>query len=146
MKTKLSLILAIMAISTILCTSCQDLQPQGTSLSGFTAPYVAHVYTVDELFPNGEALPFLIYPMDGWVIGPGETILFKALLLNADGKTYTDVTNKTECQFNFSYGSGKCVSGDDPSYENCQEITVRAVWNKKWGAATTGRFFDNRER
>ena len=146
MKTKLTLIFAIMAISMTLCAACQDLEPQGATMSGPTTPYVAHVYTVEELFPEGEAEVFLIYPMNGWTVSPGETVLFKALLLNDDGKTYSDVTNNTECQFNFAYGSGKSVTGDDPSYENGQEITIRAIWNKKWGAATTGRFVDNRER
>lgn len=145
MKTKTTLIIAMMAISMVFFTSCQDLQPEGVTLSGPTSAYVEHIFTVDELFPGGDPLPFLIYPMDGWTVSPGETVVFKALLLNQDGKTYSDVTNKTECQFNFSYGSGKCVSGDDPSYQNGQEITVRAIWNKKWGASTTGRFVDNRE-
>lgn len=145
MKTKIFPFIALLATLLALCTACQDLNPQNPMPSGSTTPYVEHIFTVAELFPEGDELPFLLYPRDGWTLSPGQTIVFKALLLNEDGTTYSDVTNKTECKFDFSYGSGKSVYGGDPSLQNGQEITIQAVWNKKWGATTTGKFIDDRE-
>jgi hypothetical protein len=144
MKTRIITILAAIA-AMFLTIACQEIKPEGIILAQGPTPAVEHVYTVAELFPEGDAIPFLIVPRDGWVVSYGEVILFKALLLDEATGIYQDVTNSDKCQFDFSYGSGKSVNGSDPSMYNGREITVRAVWNKTWGASTTGTYQEDPE-
>ena len=138
MKTKLSLIVAIMALSAFFCTSCQNFDEQKTT--GYVSPYVKHVYTAEELFPEGDPLPFLIIPTDGWVVGPEDDIFFTALLLDEETGIYKDVTNSDKCIWDSSYGSGKMVHGGRPGRHNGETITVRCMWNKKLPGSSTGTF------
>lgn len=142
MKTRIITILAAFA-AMFLTIACQEIKPEGIVGPQNPAQATEHIYTAAELFPEGDAITFLILPRDGWVVSYGEVILFKALLLDEETGIYQDVTNSDKCQFDFSYGGGKCVNGSDPSMYPGREITIRAVWSKTWGASTTGTYQEN---
>ena len=89
--------------------------------------------------PEGDVIEFRIVPDDGWVVGPGETIVFAAWLWDAGKGRYVDVTGDTHCKFDMSH-FGKCVNGDDPSLANGQQITISAIYNGVKYASSTGTF------
>ncbi len=144
MKTKLFFIIAIVALITISCG--ESFTPERSGSNGGQKPAPEHVFTAQELFPEGDALPFIIYPMDGWVIEPGQTLIFKALLLDEATGIYKEVTYKQECNFGYSWHGGNLVNSDDPSLLNGQEIVIQAIYDKKYGAASHGRYINNYEQ
>ncbi len=143
MKTKIFFIIAIAALLTISCN--ESFTPERNGSAGGQKSVPEHVFTAQELFPNGDAIPFVIYPMDGWVVEPGQTILFKALLLDEETGIYKDVTHKQECNFGYSWHGGNLVNSDDPSLINGQEIVMYATYDKRFCATSLGHYIDNRE-
>lgn len=140
-------IIAIIAITSLFTISCgESFTPERGGSAGSQTPPAAHVFTPEELFPNGDVLPFVIYPMDGWVIEPGQTLVFKALLLDEVAGVYKDVTHKPECNFGYSWHGGNLVNSDDPSLQNGQEIVIQAIYDKKFGAASHGQYVNNYEQ
>jgi len=155
MKTTINILLTTLMV--IFFASCTDLNPTSDDDLYTTIPQSSPAtalqhqgiddFTANTLFPDGDAEQLIIYPQTGWTVSPGEVIFFKAMLLDESTGKYVDVTNNDKCQFNFSYGSGKCIDGNDPSLVNGQQITVSAVWNgpSTFSASSTGIFIDNRE-
>lgn len=139
MKTRIILIAIIGTIS-LGNSACSSLEPETVNMKGYTLPNVEHIFTAEELFPEGDVIPFVIIPMDGWTIGPGEIVFFKALLLDEGTGIYTDVTNHEKCKWNCAYLSGKMLNGDRPDLRNGQEITTYAVWDNKYPCQSTGHF------
>lgn len=132
----------IFSIAAIIATvftfaACGNLEPENEE--GKTGANVLTPVTDVVPVPDpDDPIPFIIDPGSGWTVSPGEVIFFKAYLL-VDNK-YVDVTNDVKTVFDFSYGSGKCVSGDSPDLKNGQEIVIRAVYDKKYPAESVGKF------
>ena len=139
MKRLIKLLVNVLAL-TFLTASCNDFTSE-SGISGIVPKASEpHVFTATELFPSGDAELFVLYPMSGWTLHYGETILFQALLLDQETGLYIDVTYDTKCQFDFSCGSGIAVNGSCPSLENGQEIVVRATYNHQTYAESIGHF------
>ena len=150
MKTKLFYITIIIAIIGV---SCSDLSPatEGSRNSsalqtGARQTQSANVFTAHDLFPDGDAEQFIIYPRSGWILMPGDVIVFRALLLDPNTGIYQDVTYDQLCSFESSFG-GNGVNGSSPMLTNGDVITIRAVWSGKtaYGAYSVGTFVDDRE-
>lgn len=140
MKKIIFAIIALAIIDAFTFTACSTLETESVSLSGFTQPITAHVYTVEELFPEGDAESFVILPRSGWEVRYGEVITFTALLLDEKTGIYRDVTFDSNCKFSSAYGSGITVSGSRPSLRNGQEITVWATYAGRFGAESIGHY------
>lgn len=140
MRTRIISLFAIIGMLSLGLAACSSLETETVSLKGYTKPNMEHVHTVDELFPDGDPIPFIILPMDGWTVGPGEIVFFRVLLLDEETGIYTDVTNHEKCKWNNAYLSGKMVNGDRPDLKNGQEITTYAVWDNKYPSQSTGHY------
>ena len=142
MKTKLLLLATLLIALVVGFASCGSLETESCSFSGHgqLTPYQAPVYTAESLFPDGDPLPFLIFPMNGWTFTYGDYLMFKALLLDEKTGLYKDVTNDSRCVWNTSYGSGKMVHGNDPRWRNGMEVSIRCMWDKRLPGETVGHF------
>lgn len=149
MKTFFHLLLATLMV--VFFASCTDLNPERGFYYGAPQPKTVQLmdsdeYTVNDFFPDGDAEQFIIYPRSGWILKPGEVIVFKALLLDEKTGKYKDVSTSADCHFESSFG-GRAASGSEPSLINGKEITIRAYWkgSPNYGAYSTGTFINDQE-
>ena len=145
MKRNLLLIVAMIATVIGLTTACNNFDSDMEDAyilqqNPRAVPQQDLLLEADNLFPDGDVIPFLVYPRDGWTVSEGEVVLFKALLLDAATGKYVDVTSDPKCHFDASYGSGKSVNGSDPSLRDGQQITVRVTYESQWYSESTGTF------
>jgi len=151
MKTFFHILLASLMV--VFFASCTDLNPDRSFYSGSPQPNsqtTVHMgtdeYTTEAFFPDGDAEQFIIYPRSGWILKPGEVIVFKALLLDEKTGKYKDVSTDADCHFESSFG-GRAADGSEPNLINGEEITICAYWSGStpYGAYSTGTFINDQE-
>lgn len=145
MKKNIFAVIALAIVAAFVFAACNSIEPENVSKSGYTQPLTTHVYTVDELFPEGDAEALVLLPRSGWVAEPFQEVFFKALLLDEATGTYKDVTNDDRTKWQSTMGGGsKMFNGADPrlpKYQNAEvEITFSIVFDKKIGAQTVGKY------
>lgn len=149
MKTFFHLLLATLMV--VFFASCTDLNPERGFYSGAPQPKtVQHMgteeFTINDFFSDGDAEQFIIYPRSGWILKPGEVIIFRALLLDEKTGKYKDVSTDADCHFESSFG-GRTADSSIPFLINGNEITIRAYWSgsPNYGAYSTGTFINDQE-
>ena len=141
------------SLMVVFFASCSDLNPDRSFYNGAPQPYnsqIVHMgvdeYLAADFFPDGDAEQLIIYPRSGWILKPGEVIVFKALLLDEKTGKYKDVSTDAHCSFESSFG-GRAIDGNEPFLINGDEITINAHWTgtTPYGAYSTGTFINDQE-
>ena len=149
MKKIYTLCSLLFAAITLTFTACNSLEPDNVSTSSYTFQVKTdeqqELYTAESLFPEGDVIPFLILPRDGWTAGPGEEVHFRAFLLDPETGVYNDVTFSDKTKWSSSFGGGGMVfNGANPDLSkvpgSSTEITFYATYNKQISAETIGHY------